>query len=207
MAVVLLVRHGQASFGADDYDVLSELGREQSLLVGAELARRRLRNPAVVSGTLRRQRDTATLALPHAQVRADPRFDEYDTGDLLLRYGSPAPAATTSRELQPLLDQALQAWIQDLDGSWPAFSTGAHAALEQVASDLAPGQDAVVFTSGGILAAVTSQLLGAGDQAVVGLNRVVVNAAVTTVVAGGRGPSLVTFNDHAFLPPDKLSYR
>ena len=30
MGIVLLVRHGQASFGADDYDVLSDLGVEQS---------------------------------------------------------------------------------------------------------------------------------------------------------------------------------
>ena len=40
MGVVLLVRHGQASFGADDYDVLSETGWEQCRLLGAHLAAR-----------------------------------------------------------------------------------------------------------------------------------------------------------------------
>jgi len=37
MGVVLLVRHGQASFGADDYDVLSETGIEQSRMLGRAL--------------------------------------------------------------------------------------------------------------------------------------------------------------------------
>ena len=40
MAVIYLVRHGQASWDADDYDVLSETGWEQSRLLGAALAAR-----------------------------------------------------------------------------------------------------------------------------------------------------------------------
>ena len=61
MPLICLVRHGQASFGAEDYDVLSDLGREQARSLGEELRRRDLRDPLVVSGTLRRQRDTAAL--------------------------------------------------------------------------------------------------------------------------------------------------
>lgn len=54
-----MVRHGQASFGADDYDVLSPLGWEQARLLGAALAAQGVRPAAVVHGTLRRQRETA----------------------------------------------------------------------------------------------------------------------------------------------------
>jgi broad specificity phosphatase PhoE len=35
MGQVLLIRHGQASFGADDYDVLSDLGWTQGRALGA----------------------------------------------------------------------------------------------------------------------------------------------------------------------------
>jgi broad specificity phosphatase PhoE len=38
MPTVLLVHHGQASFGASDYDVLSDLGRRQAEIVAASLA-------------------------------------------------------------------------------------------------------------------------------------------------------------------------
>ena len=38
MGQIVVVRHGQASFGADDYDVLSETGEEQARVVGRSLA-------------------------------------------------------------------------------------------------------------------------------------------------------------------------
>ena len=197
MPAVLLVRHGQASFGADDYDVLSELGREQSRVVGAELARRGLRDPLLVCGTLRRQRDTARQ-LGLGEPRVDGRWDEYDHLGLLQRY-PPATAAdpgTDSRGVQVLLDAALGAWVRDADGGWDGFSSGAAQALAEAG---APGRDAVVVTSGGVIAALAAQLLGGGADTVVALNRVSANAAVSKVVVGRSGASLVSFNDHAHL--------
>ena len=200
MPVVLLVRHGQASFGADDYDVLSEVGEQQSRVVGEELARRALRDPYVVSGSLRRQRDTASLAGLDAAV--DPRWDEYDHLGLLQRYVAPdSPHDGSSRSVQALLDQALAAWTADEAGGFAAWSGGALAAL----SELPSGRDAVVFTSGGVIAAVAGALLGV--DALVPLNRVTVNGAVTKVVVGRSGASLVAFNEHAHLPPELVTYR
>ena len=211
MPVVLLVRHGQASFGADDYDVLSELGRRQSELVGAELARRQLRSPVAVTGSLRRQQDTAALALPGVEPQVDGRFDEYDHRGLLERY--PVAGATTdgsSRSVQVLLDAALASWCDDPDGTWPAFSGGARSALSDLVAGLEQGRDAVVFTSGGIVAAVAAGLLGLGSAGVVALNRVTVNGAVTKLVVGRGGVSLVSFNDHAHFEGEArelLTYR
>lgn len=205
MPVVLLVRHGQASFGADDYDVLSDVGRRQCELVGGELRRRGLRSPVVVAGGLRRQQDSAALALPDAEVRVDPRWDEYDHLDLVRRY----PPADPDTPVQDVLDAALAAWLADPDGGWAAFRDPARTALTDLAAGL-EGRDAVVLTSGGVLAAVCSALLGVGDGAVVALQRVTVNAAITKVVVGRSGSSLVTFNDSAHLEGagrELLTYR
>ena len=207
MPVVLLVRHGQASFGADDYDVLSDVGREQSRLLGEELARRGLRSPLLVSGSLRRQRDTAALATD-GEVAVDARWDEYDHLDLLKRYvREDAEHDGSSKGVQVLLDEALAAWVADGSGDWAAFSGGALAALSDLVAGLARGQDAVVFTSGGVIAAVCSSLLGVGGAAVVALNRVTVNGAVTTLVVGSGGTSLVSFNEHAHLSGPLVTYR
>lgn len=211
MPVVLLVRHGQASFGAEDYDVLSELGREQSVVVGDELARRALRSPVAECGSLRRQRDTASLALPGVEPQVDPRWDEYDHLGLLQRY-VPADSAHdgSSTSVQVLLDRALAAWVEDPAGGWDAFSGRASAALAELASGLERGRDAVVFTSGGVIAAVCAALLGLGAAGVVALNRVTANGAVTKVVVGRSGASLVSFNDHAHFEGDGrrlLTYR
>ena len=59
MGMVLLVRHGQASFGAEDYDVLSEAGVAQSKRLGAWLREAAVQPAALVHGAMRRQRDTA----------------------------------------------------------------------------------------------------------------------------------------------------
>ena len=42
MGTLYLVRHGQASFGAADYDQLSELGRRQSVRLGEYFANKGL---------------------------------------------------------------------------------------------------------------------------------------------------------------------
>ena len=210
MPVVALVRHGQASFGAADYDELSDLGRRQSEVVGEELLRRRLREPVVVHGTLRRQRDTAAIALPGVDAVVDGRWDEYDHLDLLGRYVTPdpdAPPPTSSKQVQGLLDAALRAWVDDPAGGWDAFSGGAAAALDALLEGLPKGRDAVVVTSGGIVAALGARLLGLGADGVVALNRVTVNAAVTTLVHGGSGTSLLSFNEHAHLHPADVTYR
>ena len=62
MPTVLLVRHGQASFGAADYDVLSATGQKQSELVGEALSRAGVAPDRILAGTLRRQQDTAVAA-------------------------------------------------------------------------------------------------------------------------------------------------
>jgi broad specificity phosphatase PhoE len=86
MSTLILVRHGQASFFATDYDVLSDLGKTQGRLLGEYWARRRVHLDAVFSGPRLRQRQTAEqvrcayraagLALPDPVVLDE--LDEYD---------------------------------------------------------------------------------------------------------------------------------
>ena len=59
MGQVHFVRHGQASFGTDDYDRLSPLGWQQARWLGRHLSETGHRYDAVVSGGMRRHRETA----------------------------------------------------------------------------------------------------------------------------------------------------
>ncbi len=223
MPGVLLIRHAQASFGAADYDVLSERGHEQVRAVVAEVRARGLRPARVVTGTLVRQRDTAVpvAELTGAELVVDGRWDEYVTDDLLAHHsataarlaraegGEDAPALT-SRDFQRLLDEALLAWIAagpdgPADEPFPAFAARVRAALGAVTAPLASGETAVVVTSGGVLAAACVALLGVPETAFVALNRVAVNAAITKLAHGRSGTSLVSFNEHAHLERDGRS--
>lgn len=224
MAVVYLVRHGQASFGAADYDVLSEAGRRQSAVLGAELARRGVVPDRVVTGSMARQRDTASLAL--AQLRqagpevaagagpppeVDERWNEYDHLALLGHHheagDAPAFAAGTedqARAVQRALDGAIAAWVAAGDCAacerpWSRFRDETAAALDELLGSLGRGGAGVVVTSGGVIAALSARLLEVPPEGFVRLNRVIANASVTRVVSGRSGTSLLSFNEHAHL--------
>src|SRR5882757_4767017 len=115
MGAIYLVRHGQASFGAEDYDALSERGFEQSTVVGAELKRRGVTFSQARSGSLARQRDTAATALKalgaDVPVTEDPRWNEYDHVDIA-RHHAGGAAQEDSRAYQSVLDAALAAWVE-----------------------------------------------------------------------------------------------
>jgi broad specificity phosphatase PhoE len=219
MPVICLVRHGQASFGALDYDVLSDIGREQALVAGAELARRGLRDPVTCCGTLNRQRDTAKLLSGAAgfdgRLHEDPRWNEYDHLGLVQRYtGHTADHRVDSRGMQALLDRALLGWIEDTEEpgapGWPTFAAGAMAAFDDLCGLLGQGRDAVVVTSAGVVAAICGTLLSLVPEGIVAVNRVMVNAAITTVVVGGSGANLLSLNDHGHFAGERrmlLTYR
>lgn len=224
MPSVLLIRHGQASFGATDYDVLSDLGERQAAAAHAEIVRRGVVGARLVAGDLRRQRDTALPWTTRAgDLDIDARWNEYDSADVL---GAHSPAAASlerpigaggealgTREFQSLLDEALLGWINAGADStarepWPVFQGRCRAALATLVDGLGAGETALVFTSGGVIAALAARLLGLPDSAMVAFNHVVVNAAITKVVSGRRGMSLISFNEHGHLEPHHLvTYR
>jgi broad specificity phosphatase PhoE len=210
---ILLVRHGQASFGAEDYDLLSPLGRRQAQIVAASLARRGYQPSRVLSGSMRRQLETAA-AFDAAAPEVDPRWNEYDPNDVLAHHSETAlridgpPAATaeplTSKGFQAILEPALEGWIATAERSptavtWPQFSGAGSEALAALAAELERGETAVVVTSGGAIAALAGNLLGAAAPVFSALNRVLVNAGVTKLVIGASGTNLVSFNDHSHL--------
>lgn len=85
MGRLLLIRHGQASLGASDYDVLSPLGARQAEALGRHLAELHGPPHALYTGPHRRQRDTAARLAAAARVGGVempdpvelPEFSEY----------------------------------------------------------------------------------------------------------------------------------
>ncbi len=143
------------------------------------------------------------------EPRTDSRFDEYDhVGMVAAEVGDDPAVMGDPTRFQAVLDESLGAWVTaDAAGGWRDFSAGATAALAELADDLGSGRDAVVSTSGGVIAAIVAHLLGLGADGVVALNRVVVNAGLTTLIVGRSGTHLLTFNDHAHLTGDAAHLR
>jgi broad specificity phosphatase PhoE len=227
MPSILLVRHGQASYGADDYDVLSETGWRQAEVLAAEHARRGLRFDVVLSGGLRRQQGTAEVLARAAgtPVEIDPGWDEYDADDILTHHaqtdvrldaepGTAGPSVS-SRDFQHLLDGALVAWIEAGEAGtarepWPAFDARVRGALERLVARLGSGETALVCSSGGTIGALCAALMGMAPTGLVTFNRVAINTGVARLVSGRQGVTLISFNEHGHfdgLDPSLRTYR
>ena len=214
MPTILLIRHGQGSYGAADYDELSGQGQEQSAVAARELAARELNVSRVLSGSLRRQRDTAapTAAAFGLALNVDPRWNEFDMDDILANHSEtsarahadPGSEPVSSAEFQRLLEPALASWISAGEQSpaaetWTQFDSRIRAALNELAASIPSGSTGVVFTSAGVIAALCSAILRLSGEVVIRLNRVSINAGITKLACGRSGISLVSFNEHAYL--------
>jgi broad specificity phosphatase PhoE len=97
LSVLTLVRHGQASFFADDYDQLTPLGEEQSRLLGEYWVRHGVQFDAVYTGPRVRQQRSAEIAGAAARAAGaawpDPiRISDLDEFDLHGVFHLVAPA-------------------------------------------------------------------------------------------------------------------
>ena len=217
MPSILLIRHGQASFGSADYDALSPAGHRQAEAIARELGRDERPVSRIVSGSLRRQRETAApaaslLGLP---VEIDPRFDEYEMDDIMSAHSNtgvrtntrPGAKQVTSAEFQRALEPGMRSWIAaghagGAAETWPQFAARTRAALTELAEGLPSGTTALAFTSAGVIAALCVSILQIPGETVVVLNRVAVNGAITLVASGRSGLSLISFNEYRHLEHD-----
>lgn len=237
MSQLLLVRHGQASFLADDYDQLSALGREQARQLGADWARCGVRIDRALSGPRRRQRDTAEICLSALGYAGPPlvvaeAFDEHP-GEFLMRQCLPAALAvdallgerlnalTTAsdraaraRATELVLQRVMSLWQQgafdtgDLE-TWQDFRARLQRAMTEVIVAAARGQNVAVFSSGGSIGALVGLVLGVADETALELGYAVQNAAVSELrFSGADRVSLSRFNSLAHLPePGSWTYR
>lgn len=234
MRLIYLVRHGQASFGKRDYDALSDLGHEQSRLLGRALAVREIVPDVVIRGELRRHRETAdgilagmadvgnTSSIP---VEVDAGWDEFDFEHVVQvhkpMYRSRAVmladlvrSRAPREKFQAIFEDATARWTSGESDhsyreSFPAFAGRIQAALLAAAAQTPEKGTAVVVTSGGPIGLAVSHLL-AGDASLwVPLNKVAVNSAVTKVINGRNGLTLSSYNDHSHVEHDRrlLTYR
>ncbi|MFN3811865.1 MAG: histidine phosphatase family protein [Roseateles asaccharophilus] len=206
MGMLHLVRHGQASFGAADYDQLSPLGQQQCQRLGAFWRARGQRFNAVFSGTLKRHAQSLAAlaegwggALPAVNIR--PGLDEYDSA-ALIRAIHPEPLAAPRdaegvKQHFRLLRQGLLAWMRGDSApqgmrSHAEFSAGVLATLEEVRA--MGGGEVLILSSGGPISCALAQVLQAPAESAIELNLRLRNSALSELVFNAQRLSLHSFN-------------
>lgn len=236
MGSIYLIRHGQASFGADDYDVLSPTGIRQSQVLGEYLSRLGMGFDRCIAGSLRRQQHTAettlaqlvTAGLPVPEVDIDSGFDEFDAEavirGLLPEMLGDEPdalhvmrnAAQNHAEFQRLFALIIGRW---LDGShdpaglqsWLGFVAQVEAGLQRIIERAAAGERIAVFTSGGTITALLHLVTRMPVRQAFEMNWQIVNTSLNHLRFRGSDVTLANFNNHAHLQlmnsPELITYR
>ncbi len=214
MGALYLVRHGQASFGSDNYDELSPRGVEQARHLGYAWEAGDWLPTVAVSGSMQRHHDTALNALAAAGqndgYEVDSGWDEFDH-EAVMEAQMPGFSSADPREFQRAFVKATDAWAAGKgDGdheSFDAFTARVLSAFDRLVETAGSGESAVAFTSGGPIAIVVAHVLTGGTSLWSTMNSVIINTGVTKIVTGRSGRTLLSFNEHGHLPADMVTYR
>ena len=207
MTTLYLVRHGQASFGAENYDCLSKLGHQQSAWLGEHFAARGVVFSRAVSGTLERQRQTARTLLDamgsSLAVVEHPGWNEY-SGDALYKawHGEGWEAARAKadvREFYRTIKAALLDWSEeklagDLPETWLEFGARGAAAMRAACDNLPADACVLAASSGGAISRAVCGLLHAPAKTAIELNLQFRNSAFCEIFVSPRSMRLVSFN-------------
>jgi len=220
MSLLYVMRHGQASFGQDNYDRLSGLGQEQARLTGQHLAGLGAAFDAAFCGAMARQQDTARNVLqgladpPELEVL--PGFNEFDS-DAIIRALLPAMRAEEPlveqaapmmfcdrRAFQVVYGEAMRRWLsgrhdQGLPETWLQFLERIARTLDQVRGANPRGKRVIVFTSGGPISAIMSQALNLDHETAMRLTWVIKNASLSRFLYNQSDFSLSLFNSTVHL--------
>ena len=212
MSTLLLVRHGQASFGTTDYDRLSANGERQVALLRDHWLATGETFDAIYAGTLRRQRHTAQIiaATQNLTVTERAEFDEYDADSLLrqraalgalehLSAASLAAGHLEPRAFQRELEATGLDWVSGrLDAgakeTWPTFRGRVGRGLRALMASEGRSRRLVVCTSAGVIGAAVAEVMNLSDHEALKISWAVHNSSITRLQYDTTRVSLTAFN-------------
>jgi broad specificity phosphatase PhoE len=208
MGTLYLVRHGQASFGADNYDKLSPLGHQQSSRLGEYFKGKGIRFDAVLTGTLNRQQQTYKgicegmgADQPSCKPLDWPGLNEYDSEAVIAAIHPQKLEKPDTPELYRhhfrLLRDGLTQWMNGVVSphgmpSYRAFQQGVTSALTHVRTQCEG--NVLMVSSGGPISTAVGHILGTTPETTIELNMRIRNSAVTELVFNPKRHTLITFN-------------
>lgn len=207
MSHIYLIRHGQASFGAENYDKLSALGQQQAGVIGDYFAKQGTKIAQVVHGKMSRQEETATILANQSGfyegLICHPGADEFDSDSLVKHY---LPIlAKQSPELNKILENdgkwwatgdnfelffcaLVSLWQADSNcpfESWKYFYARCINCLNDVSEISKQSEQkgiTIVATSGGLISVVMQSILNFSNKTFMDMNLTTNNASISEVI-------------------------
>lgn len=197
MGVITLVRHGQANSAASDeagYDRLSDLGHQQARWLGDWLRDQEEQFDLVLSGSLRRHRQTAA-GMGWEQPEIDPRLNELDYFNLgqALQDAHGIPPASPENFVDHFI-AVLHAWERaEICGNetFESFESRVSGILQEAAQ---PGRQVLCITSGGVIAMIIRHLLDLDLTRMAHVSLPILNTSIHRIHVRQVGTILAGYN-------------
>lgn len=219
MSTLFFIRHGQASFGKENYDALSPIGKQQSYLLGNYFVRRGICFDSIYTGTLSRHEETEKemrrayeergIAFPQSYRIA--QLNEYDSHSILkalvpellakgaVRDSDVANIFTDRKSFQRVFEAAMLAWASGefhaALPSWSDFVAGVNQALGTIMQKDGRGKTVAVITSGGPVSAVVRRALSLSDENTMRVTWQIKNASFSRFKCTTETLMLESFNE------------
>ncbi len=236
MSEFFFFRHGQASFGAENYDRLSEKGAFQAGILGKHLANLNVKFDAVYTGTMDRQKETAAQVkeaylekgIFFSEPLIDASWNEIDSTRVwnaqvkMMMKDEPdlldeiRMDPNNKKAFQTVFSKVMTRWVSgDFDASgdmtWIGFKQRVAQGLGHLCETFEGSKKIAVFSSGGPISIAVQAALELSDRKTLDLLWQVMNASITRLKYDGQRISLSGFNDitHLELKGDKtlITYR
>jgi broad specificity phosphatase PhoE len=230
MSTIYMVRHGQASFGKENYDRLSPKGSKQSRLLADFFLRTGLTFDALYSGAIDRQRQTVreiiSLYDESGQGMPEPKvmteFDEYDSKAIVTAEidGLITEDQTIARDLnhmytdkkafQRVFEKVMLRWVTGLYDkpgveTWAEVQRRVRAGFARVMEENGRNKLILVIASGGTISAAVQFALGISNVETIQLSWQIVNTSVTRFMYNNQRITLQSFNAFSHLELSKQS--
>ncbi|MDP3619700.1 MAG: histidine phosphatase family protein [Ramlibacter sp.] len=206
MGTLYLVRHGQASFGAQDYDQLSDLGYQQSVRLGEYFAQKGVRFDGLIAGTLKRHKQTLAGILEGMKHEGEhlswEGLNEYDSEAVIATIHPHKLEKPTSPEMYRhhfrLLRDGLAQWMAGVVSpagmpSYPDFVLGVSSVLDHVRTHHY-GKNVLIVSSGGPISTAVGHVLGTSAETTIELNLRIRNTSMTEFAFTPKRHMLVSYN-------------
>ena len=226
MSSLWLVRHAQASFGAADYDNLSELGITQSKLLGTAWAEAGVAFDAAYVGPQRRHRQTYEhVAAAHGDLPTAEQVDDLseidatgvgaeamarvtpscpDLGEQVAQKQLNEAGQVAMRHYARVFEELMKRWsrgeLEEIVAPYADFSETVMRGLSSLMKNEGRGRRVVVFTSGGPVSIAARHALRVSPELGIELMFALRNASITELRYTEDRLTLMRFNDVGVLP-------
>ncbi len=236
MSKLFFFRHAQASFGADNYDALSDKGIAQTVLLGKYLVAKKFKFDKIFVGPLERQKHTFeivkdiykknNLPMPKplmvdglkehvGHIALDKILPELQKTEPYIKEMVAKTKANPKRARANRLlvfQHFMNEWVEgkivvDEVVAWSDFRNNVRAGLKTILENTGSGETNAAFTSGGTISSIAAESLKISDEKVVAsLNFSIRNTSFSSFFYSKGNFNLFALNELPHLPEEMITF-